>query len=340
MEIPQFLVGSESRFAKFISDLGEEKIALVSHTDLDGISAAKITNEVINADIIKFVDYTDLNQNLIKELNKEKVKKLILTDLSITNLDFMKEAEKHFEILIIDHHKFQINYNSEKTVFMNSQGFCTTYLCYYLFSKIQNLEKLDWLVACASIADWMYFKNQDFMSKTMKKHDDKFEISNTQIKKSGKFWDAQWMLNLALIYHKDNLKKVYNSITENFQVAEELKKVSKEVQEEIDKGLKRFEKEKVSIKEGYFWEFTPKFKIGSIISNILSSKEINKTYIIARQEPPYYNLSARRGDKKVDTSLLLKSLVKGFENSDAGGHIPASGGHIMLKDREKFLENP
>ena len=61
LDIPQFQAGSEKRFANFISSLDKkDKIALISHgADLDGIASAKITNKIINADIIKFVGYEE-----------------------------------------------------------------------------------------------------------------------------------------------------------------------------------------------------------------------------------------------------------------------------------------
>jgi nanoRNase/pAp phosphatase (c-di-AMP/oligoRNAs hydrolase) len=32
----------------------------------------------------------------------------------------------------------------------------------------------------------------------------------------------------------------------------------------------------------------------------------------------------------------LKELVAGFEGSNAGGHVPAAGARILLKDKEEF----
>ena len=159
-----FLAGSEKSFFNFMSETNEkEKIALISHTDLDGLAAARVVNEVVQADLIKFVNYHELNNNLLEELKKNKIKRAIFTDLSLENEEFLKEAEKFLKVLWIDHHTFPRDYNSKKTVYLNSQGFCATYICYYLFSKISNIEKLDCLVASASISDCLYFNNQEFM---------------------------------------------------------------------------------------------------------------------------------------------------------------------------------
>ena len=53
MEKIEFLVGSEKRFAEFISKLNEkDKIAVISHSrDIDGIVSAKVVDFVIDANL-------------------------------------------------------------------------------------------------------------------------------------------------------------------------------------------------------------------------------------------------------------------------------------------------
>ncbi|MDO8459531.1 MAG: DHH family phosphoesterase [Nanoarchaeota archaeon] len=339
MEPINFAAGSETRFLDFISKLNKEnKIALLSHTDLDGVASAKVANTVIKTDLIKFINYSDINESLIQELKENKINTLITTDLMMTNPSIVESFGKNFNVLMIDHHTFEQDYNSDKIIYINAQDFCATYICYYLFSKIQNIEKLDWLVACASISDYMCFKNQEFMEKTLLKYDDKFTLEGNYVKKSGKFWDLQWTLCLAIIYSQDNLKIVLDSIGEDFADMKELKKSAAIVQSEIDNVLKKFEKEKISIKEGFFWEFSPQFKIGSIISNLISSKYSNKKIIIASPNPPYYKISSRRQDKKENMSLFIQNLVSGLEDAEGGGHIPAAGGNCLLKDKEIIIK--
>ena len=63
--------GSEEKFLEFIRNLGESHVALVSHTDLDGMTCPKIVSEVVNPKEIFFVNYTDLNETLVKSLLKK-----------------------------------------------------------------------------------------------------------------------------------------------------------------------------------------------------------------------------------------------------------------------------
>ena len=336
---PPFVFGDEGRLFDFISGLNSnDKIALISHIDLDGVTAAKLVTKVINPQVIRLVNYEELNQDLIDDLKNSQVNKIFITDLFAKDLNFVKNLEKFAEIVIIDHHLAEYDLNSEKTIFFNSQGFCASYLCYYLFSKIKDVSTFDWLVACASVADWLYFINSEWIGQIYKKYGDEFFIDGKEIRKTGKFWDLQWILTLAFVdlRSKDKILEALSSIGEDFGEIGNLAENYKKVQDEIDDGLKRFEIEKKQISGGYFWEFTPHYRIGSIVSSLLSSKYYNNTIIIAREEGEFYNFSARRGDKKEDMNALLGRLTQGLEGASGGGHVPAAGGHVLLKDKDEF----
>lgn len=169
MEKIDFNAGEEKRFFEFISKLnGNDKIALISHSrDIDGIISAKVVNSVIDVELIKFVDYNDLNDELLNELKQKGITKTIVTDLGAEE-NFFINLSKLCEVLIIDHHQFKVDLNTYKIVFLNVQGLCAAYISYYLFSKVDNLEKLDWLIAIASVSDWLYHKNRKFVEMTYK----------------------------------------------------------------------------------------------------------------------------------------------------------------------------
>ncbi len=337
----ELTVGSERDFSGFIMKLNEkEKVALISHTDLDGLVSAKIVDKVVDADIVEFVDYEELNDKLIEKLKKKKARYIIFTDLLIKDANFIKEIEKFADILIIDHHPFQIDFNSSKTAFLNCNGiknYCASYLCYYLFYKIENLEKFDWLAACASVADFCFIDNADWMQNVYNKYGDEYFVENGKIRKEGKIWDLMWKLTLILIYYEKNLKKVFDAINERFGEVGGLDKKAVEVQKDIDQAVELFEKKKQEIKEGYFLEIESKFRIKSIVSNIISVKYWDKTIILGKIEGDRYYLSARRQDWKRNIGELLEKLTSGLEGANAGGHIAAAGASFLLKDREKFL---
>ncbi len=334
---PEWVVGDEKRFYDFIGDIDDkDKVAIISHNDLDGVVAAKLANEVLDADLIILLGYTDLNEKLVKELKEKKIKKVIFTDLNFSNPDILFSISNFSRILYIDHHKITNDFNSNNIIFMNAQGFCAGYLCYYLFSKIQDLSKMDWLVCCSCISDYMYFKNQEWIKKIFDKYEDKFMIIGENLRNEGIFWNLQAGLSLALTYFKDNPKKVYNSIGNEFGNIGDLKKYSDIIQKELDNLLKRYDKEKEIINGVSFWEVNSKYSVKDILVNILSHKNRDKTLIFIQNDRGVYKISARRQDKTVDLPNLLGELLNGFENSSSGGHIPAAGGGFPEKYLDEF----
>jgi len=339
MEKVEFLVGSEKRFSEFISKLNEkDKIALLTHDDLDGVTSGKIVDKVIGVDVLKLVDYKELNDSLIEELKNKKITKIIITDLGLNGDGFLDKLAKFAEILIIDHHTFHSDINSDKIVFLNSQKNCAAYMCYYLFSKTQNIEELDWLVTCACVSDWDFKNNTNFLGETYKKYDDVFAFEGDSVRKSGKIWDLQYNLSLFLIYFRDDLKKAYELIPDNYSGLDGIKKYAEIVRKEISESVKRFDKEKETYGDIYFWEFNPKFEIKSVVSTLVSVKEKNKTFIIGSFDDKFCLLSARRQDNKVNVAELLCKLINGLDCAVAGGHPAAAGGRFLKKDFEEFRE--
>jgi len=333
MEKPEFIVGSEKGFSNFILSLKyAKKIISISHTDLDGLASAKVVAEAVNIDKVYLVDYHELDDNLIKKLEEEKPTHLIFTDLLIRNPEFMKRLSSLAQILIIDHHVPESDLNSDRIAFLNAQGFCAAYLSYYLFSQIKDISKIDWLVACASISDVQYRANSKWMGDVYEKYGFEFDVED---EKKGKFWDIIVTISNSLVYYSKDRLAAYEQVGNEFGDIGNLKEAADKVQKEIDNCILKFEKEKDEINDGYFWEFSSIYPVKSIVGTIISYKYFNKTVLIAEKRDKYY-LSARRQDKKVEMNKLLQKLTLGFENSDAGGHIPAAGGHILLKDAEEF----
>jgi len=341
MESIEFIAGSEKRFSDFISGIND-KVALISHVaDLDGLTSAKVINEVVKADIVKFVDYHELNKDLANELKKQKVKFVIVADIMIRNEDFVRDIEKFAKLLILDHHMFEKDYNSDRTVFINVEGNCAAYLSYCLFSKIQNLEKYDWLVACACVSDWCYKKNSSFMTKIYEKYKQDYIPSIEGIKKS-RFYEIVLDLSRSIVYFREeenDVKSVFEKLKcDSFGDISDLSKYAKVIANEIKNNLTRFEKEKIEFNEGYYFEVNSKFPIKSIVSTDVSERNIEKTIIITLERNGFLEFSCRRQDGKIDMVKFMSELIKEFENSDSGGHFKAVGGHIPVKFKKKFLE--
>lgn len=341
MEAPHWMVGDEKQFLRYMQSAAQaRRIALVSHTDHDGVAAAKVTQEVLGAQELFFIEYKDmadgLNQGFLQQLRGRGVSHIVMLDLMVKDAKILQQLEEFAEVLLIDHHAPEVDFNSEHVVYLNAQGMCTTYLAYYLFSKLKNLDAWDWLVACACIADWCYFKNQQWMALTMRKYGEHFIPDSEGIKKSGKFLETQAIISLALVYFSGDIRRVYDNIGKIPWDIGDSKQYASEVQRDVDACIACFHREKQAIRGGYFWEFTSQFRVKSLVINALSAQMPDKTIILARQEGEWYYLSGRRQDAKLSMNELLKQLTAGFEQSNAGGHAAAAGGHLLVKDAPEF----
>jgi single-stranded DNA-specific DHH superfamily exonuclease len=49
-----------------------------------------------------------------------------------------------------------------------------------------------------------------------------------------------------------------------------------------------------------------------------------------------YKISLRRQDKKVNMDEFTKSILKGIEGADGGGHVAAAGGRFPAKYLGEF----
>jgi len=328
-------IGKAEDVYKFINNItSKDRVGLITHTDLDGLSSAKIINELIKPEFFITANYSELNDSLILKLNDKEINKLILTDIGIDNPEFIKKIEKFAKILIIDHHQFEKDMNSNATIFYNTSSYCAAYICYLLFQDLKNIKKWDWLAALASVADFRYINNQDWIKKLYKKYNDKFNVENPR---KGKLYKLIENTDMALIYFQDNQKEVYKKITPNINSLKKLKKYSKIIKKEINKHIKNFKNKKEIINQGYLYIVNSKFALTSTLATKLSLKEKNKMFILIREiENNRFQICARRQDGKINLNKLLKSATKKLLNSDAGGHIPSAGGHFLKKDLDIF----
>lgn len=332
----ELVLGDKERIYDFIKKLNEnDRIALISHNDLDGIVSAKVANEIFDADVIKFINYEDMDENLIVELEMEGVNKIIFTDLLIKSKEFILGLQKFAEVLVLDHHFSENDFNSDKCIFIvGEEGYCAAYLCCDILRNAQDIEDLDWLVACASISDFCNLKNSDWLRKVFEKHGEKYLDEFTklgfdmeEIKKS-KFHKIQWDLSLALIYFRETPERVFYALGSGFGNIGDLEIYVDEVQKEIDETMGRFESERRDFPGGYYFEFDPHFRIGSVISTILSIRYPTKTLILVKPSGEGYSVNARRYDKGDSMPDLLRVCMNGFSDSNSGGHIPAAGGYF------------
>jgi single-stranded DNA-specific DHH superfamily exonuclease len=339
MEQISFLAGSEKKFFDFMAKLTDkDKIALISHNDADGICSAAIVSKVVgNIEYLSFIGYKpEILKLIVPELKTRKINKVIFTDLSIGERESvnLNEITKFADILIIDHHLFSSDLNSDKLTLIKARDdFPASYMCYYLFSKIQKID--GWIAAIGTAADRVDLYHNSNTSKVFE------DFGLGEAPKTGYFWKYVMNMGYALIYFKDKEEEVYKALmkAKSLEGLDVLDEYASDVQKELDSHLKEFENKHEEVGDLHFYYYEPKYSINSMLVNAISARNKDMTYLFVANEGKFLRISARRQDRRIDCVALLRSAIEGLPNSEAGGHFMAAGARVPVEFLDKFKEN-
>lgn len=344
------------KFKAYIKNIKKgDKVAVFYHAFCtDGLCSCIITSKAITkitnvkpAYHIHYVNY-HINDETIKFLKEKKITKAIFVDLSLDiDAEKIKEAENYSDLLIIDHHKYRTDLNSDKTVFCHSEFvrkdldgsmYPASKLAYDLFSLIENIGELDWLAAVGLIADMGYNNWKDFVINVQDRYGLKKDenVFKTGIGKASSIIGTSKMAG----QDKDNAFDVVFNANKIQDILNDkgLKKYEIECKKEIDNWLEKRDKAE---KHGdlYIYEIKPKYNVGSTISTILSTDYLkDKTIIVIsdKTNKELLSVSARDQRRKIKLNELLQEAIKGLPDANAGGHIPAAAAQIRKEDLDKF----
>lgn len=330
----KFLAGDEKRFFDFMSRLDEkDKIAIIGHHDGDGVGCAIIASKVVGKpELVYFYDYLpEQFLFMFNEIKKKKINKIFLLDLSLPEPDLLKLG-KLAEILVIDHHPFEKDLNSDRIVFIKSDSGAACYVCYYLFSKIQKIP--EWIAALGTLSDVTYKYSEDMMDEFFRD----FGFSRID-----NLWEKTFDLIFALVYFDGKTKTIYDLLMEAKDFSElGIEKYANIVKKEYENIISKFDKEKEVYGDLIFYYFEPKYGIKSMIINKISAENPRKTFIFVQKlsgDEEGFEISSRRQDGKINCPELLRKSLRGISNSNSGGHFRAAGGRIPLGYLAKFKEN-
>jgi single-stranded DNA-specific DHH superfamily exonuclease len=339
----KYLIGSKKDFLNFLKDIEKkDKIAILSHNDLDGLASALFLEKILATKRLKagFLEFLGHSSGVLKrigkELKKKTISKVFLLDFS-ADLGHVQDFEKfreEFDVFLIDHHPINPDVKDNKNMIKTKTEDCTALVLYDIAKKFFNVEELDWLICATLISEWSYkdAKNLKFLQKKYPG----ITLENMWEFEPGKI-DMQ--IGAGIRYYKD-LKTVYEMIKS--KKLKGLDKIQKIIDEEIEKSIKEYKK-KVKFypeKNLYFAYFSPKFSLSGTVITLLSKKEPDKTFVLAAdRDDGSVRLNFRNQEGGEDMIALAKKNVKGLKDSVSGGHFCAAGGSIRKQDVEKFKEN-
>ncbi|MBW3001967.1 hypothetical protein KY338_02265 [Candidatus Woesearchaeota archaeon] len=343
-----------NRFKKFITSITpKDRVAVIHHTDPDGVCSGVIISKVVERLRGKKIDLR-INQkgsvhvitpktfNLLKS---KKINKFILTDLGADeNPQYLKKIEKFADVLLIDHHKIYNNLSSKKTVFIKPQLYCkvdparyaTAKMCYDLGGLVIDISDLDWLAAVGSIGDiatkpWTAWLNRIFKKYKLKKYKDLFKTKFGQcailISSAESFDVKNVKLAFDVLYKAKSYKDVLKSRLKNFR---------KKIDDEIQKFIKQLKNKAFFDKDIIYYEIKPKYHTKSPLSSILGLKyPHNSVFVVDISRNPV-GISGRRSDVKIKINKALEDACRGIPKASAGGHAVSAGATVPKKYYKKF----
>ncbi|MBD3303638.1 hypothetical protein GF343_00685 [Candidatus Woesearchaeota archaeon] len=343
-----------NRFKKFITSITlEDRVAVIHHTDPDGVCSGVIMAKVVERVRGKKIDLRHnqkgsvhvMTPETLKLLKSKKINKVIITDLGTDeNPEYLKKIEKFADILIIDHHKIYNKLSSKKIVFIKPQLVCdvdparyaASKLCYDLSMLATIVSDLDWVAAVGSIGDiavkpWTAWLNRVFRRYRIKKQEDLFKTKLGEcailISSAESFDVKNVKLAFDVLYNADSYHDVLNS---------KLRAFRKKIDDEIKKYLKLLRKDALFEKDSIYYEIKPKYHTKSPLCTILGQRYPHRSVFVVDISRNPVGISGRRGDVKVKINQVLEDACKGISKASAGGHAVSAGATVPKKHYQKF----
>lgn len=345
-----------NRFKKFINSIApEDRVAVIHHTDPDGVCSGVIISKVVERLRGKKIDLRHnqkgnvhiLTPETLKLLRSRKINKLIITDLGTDeNPEYLKKVEKFADILVIDHHKVYNNLNSRKIVFIKPQLVCdinparyaASKLCYDLGGLVSDVSDLDWIAAVGSIGDiatqpWSVWLSRVFQKYGLKRKKDLFKTQ---------FGKVAILISSAESFDVKNVKLAFNILyragSHKDVLKSRLKQFTKKIDTEIQKYLKNVRKNALFENDLIYYEIRPKYHTKSPLCTILGLKNPQKSVFVIDVSRNPVGISGRRSDSRIKINKVLEDSCRGIPGSSAGGHAVSAGATVPRKHYPKFKE--
>ncbi len=336
----EYLVGSKKEFYEFLDLITSvDKIAIITHTDLDGLASALFMEKILEAENLKpeEIYFSGINQGMASELllklKEKEISKVFILDLGVESIDpeGFEELRRDIDTFLIDHHPISESFEDKRKVIKTVSSDCAAMTVFDLGKNLIDIETWEWLNCAAIFSDYSHKKKENF--EYLKSVYPEIQLENISTSVPGV---NSRKISSALIYYKKDTKHVYDLVKE--RKMDELTEIYHLIEEEGNRIVEDFSKNKEYYpeKELYFYEIVSNFKIMSYVINIISKMGSNKTFVFMFREGDYIKFSARNQGGEFDVSDLMKKCVEGLEGANGGGHRAASAAKIRAEDLDEF----
>ncbi len=335
-----YVLGSKEDFFRFLETISlQDKVAILAHNDLDGISSTLLLEKILGAKRIKadYVEFLEIKSDMAKEvlvkLKDNGVTKVIIADLNLEGIDYegFEEMRNEMGVFLIDHHPIGEKLIDKSNIIKAVSQDCTCLIVFILGEDLIDSEEWGWLVCAAIFADYSFRseKNLKFLKSFYP------EVEPETISSSVPGINAR-KISSALIYYKNDPKYVFSLLKE--KNLEEISETHEIIEKEVYRAVDDFPKNrKYYPKKGiYFYEIKSPFDILSYVATLIGGADPDKTMIFMMKMKNSVRFSARSSNGGMDMGELMKKGIEGLEDANGGGHVPAAAAQVKIEDVEIF----
>lgn len=339
MEI-NYIKGSKKEFFQFVDLIApSQKVAILPHNDLDGLSSAVFLEKILNSKNIDvyYIDFLNIKSNMFKEIHVKltelDIDKVFICDIGADVIDFegYKELRDDFDVFLIDHHPMSAFVTDWDKIIKTDSQDCSAMVCYFLGEGLIDYGEWDWLCSAAIFSDFSYKekKNLEYIQSVYP------GVTSENISSSTPGINGR-KINSGLIYYESNLKYVFDLVKD--RKIDEISRVHEVIEEEIEKLIEEFSSkgEHFLEKKLHIYEIESKFNVLSTVTTLVSKMKPEDVFVFMQRKNGNIKFSARNQVGEIDLGALMRKCTFGLEYSTGGGHKSAAAGVIRAQDFDEF----
>ena len=250
-------------------------------------------------------------------------------------------------IVIIDHHLYEKDMNSESIVHINplfkSRVYqSASYLVYNILKKLHgnDVKRFAWMAMIGAIGDYDLSGSRDLEKECRKNFPHLLgkDPKNSELAKASGLLGAA--ITLKAWKGADEALKILTKAEkyEDFSSVTSFRKYKEEVDEEFKRTIEKAQKEEFPEYNLLIFRIETDLSLVSRTANFLSDKNHNKIIIVRKKSNSQWKFSVRYQAGKINLGELVKKAIGGI---GAGGGHPRAAAGITKKwkvFREKFLK--
>ncbi|MEM7816156.1 MAG: DHHA1 domain-containing protein [Candidatus Aenigmatarchaeota archaeon] len=334
------------RLDRFLNAKGRK--LLFYHRDADGICSAALILKFFSGFETSPRQGPRIESDFVKEIVEKKPDLIVFVDLPVDQewekIKAVFERLPKLRMVVIDHHIYEKDLNSRKTVHINPRFFedsylATSYVVYRLMEFLgKDVSQFVWISAIGIIGDYDINDCRDLLElcektypgsigkdpiKSKLGYASELICSAVTIKASE---GAERVLKILL--ESNDYKKFINSkhlMTWHRKVRDEIRRVVKDAYRNAE--IHR----KLSIN---IYTIKTRMNLTSAVSTYFAERYPDKVVVIRRKSENEWKLSFRNQSGEINVGELAKKCVRGI--GSGGGHKKAAG--AIVSDWEKFRE--